>query len=118
MGFYIASMKWTPRGQAYITFWRPNDCGYAWPLSWAGKYDRATVLESLDYYHNGQESIAVACDAVDALAAAPAKGMIDGDAGPVVLNTPENWRVLLGAVIQPPLHKARPKAIYFGRNAA
>jgi hypothetical protein len=50
-------------------------------------------------YHEKQEGrslirFAVACEVVDELASAPPRGLIDGDAGPVVMNTAENRKVL------------------------
>ncbi len=107
--FYIASMAHTERGHRYVTFWRPRNCGYAWPLSWAGKYTREEVTRNLTYYNNGESTVAVRVEAIDALAVAPAPRMIDGDAGPVVINNADNWRAILAVAISPPLHEARPQ---------
>mgnify|MGYP001602757590 CR=1 FL=1 len=117
MDYYVISVHHTRKRDRYITFWRPDNKGYAWPLSWSGKYSRDMVMSHLDYYNNG-ENIAGSCDVVDALTTTPRKGGIDGDAGPVVLNTPDNWRALMAEVIQIPPYPIKPKAIYFGRNAA
>lgn len=106
--FYIVSVCHTPRRDRYITFWRPDNRGYAYPLSWAGKYAKDRVMDSLGYYNDGWNNIAVRCDAVDPLAVAPAKGMIDNDAGPVVPNSRESWKALLAAVIQKPGARPRP----------
>lgn len=115
---YIVSLKHTQRRHRYITFWRPENNGYAWPLSWAGKYSRETIEADFDYYNNGSDTIAVPCEFVDTLAIAPLKGMIDNDAGPVVLNTADYWRALMHMVIAEPKHQPKPEVLYFGRNAA
>jgi hypothetical protein len=115
--FYIVSLKHSHKRHRYITFWRPDDKGYCWALEWAGRYERDNVMAHLGYYNDGCGNIAVPCDVVDVLTVAPTPGDIDGDAGPVVLNTPANWRKLMAAVIQPPAYKMKPAAIYFGRNS-
>lgn len=116
--FYIISVKHSQRRHRYITFWRPENKGYAWPLSWAGKYSEGAVLADLDYYNRGDDTIAVPCDFVEAIAVSPVPGTIDNDAGPVVLNTPHYWRALMLMAVAEPANKPKPEAIYFGRNAA
>lgn len=96
--FFICSIVKTRREDRYITFWRPDDAGYAWPLSWAGEYSLERVNGNMAYYHNGERSVAVDRAAVEALAVDPAPGDVDGNAGPVVLNTPENWAKIMLAV--------------------
>ncbi|UGQ44938.1 hypothetical protein [Massilia endophytica] len=106
---YIVSVKWTRRDSPYITFWRPDDCGYAWPLSWAGRYAEDDVLANKDYYHNGVSTIAVPCMLVDNLGVPPVKGTVDGDAGPVVLNNRTNWNCILEFALPDPLDKPQPQ---------
>jgi hypothetical protein len=95
---YIVDLRreWVRR--PYITFWRPDNAGYAYPLSWAGKYAPERVRERAAYYitRRGRWLIrfAAPCSAVDAMAEAPRSGVIDGDAGPVVPNTAENRAAL------------------------
>lgn len=105
--FFVVNLSHSNREHHYITFWRPDDKGYAYPLSWSGRYERARILESLDYY-NGGENIAVRCEVVEQLAVAPAPGMIDGDAGPVVPNRKECWDVLLANKIAETKYKPKP----------
>lgn len=81
----------------YLTFWRPDHRGYAYPLSWAGKYTPAEVREKPGYLSNGETTIAVPCELVDSMSEAPAPGLIDNNAGPVVPNTKENLRRLMEA---------------------
>ena len=105
--FYIASVTHTHREHQYVTFWRPEDQGYAWPLSWSGRYTEEQVLDSLEYYNDGWHTIAIPVDVVQRLAVPPFKGTIDGDAGPVVMNTLENWKVLQDAVVWQPGHEVK-----------
>ena len=88
--YYIADLRPEWRANPYITFWRAGNRGYAYPLSWAGRYGQAELIEAINYYwkRDGQTLIrfAVHCTAVDRLSIAPAPGVIDGDAGPVVPN--------------------------------
>lgn len=116
--FYVISLKHTPKRDRYVTFWRPDDKGYCWKLSRAGKYGRDHVMAHLAYYNSGCSNIAVPCDVVDKMTVmTTAADMIDGPDGPAVLNTPANVRKLMASVIHPPAYKMRPAAIYFGRNS-
>lgn len=114
--FYVVNLNHHTRGGRHIAFWGPDDAGYRAPLPWSGKYTRAQIESHLDYYHTGDADIAVRCDAVEALGEAPAKGQIDGDVGPVVLNTEKNWKALLSAMICVPEH--RPWPLWPGRRNA
>lgn len=116
--FYIVSVKHTQRRHRYITFWRSDDRGYAYPLSWSGKYTRGQVEASLGYYNSGCSTIAVRCEAVDSLAVDPVPGEIDNDAGPVVHNNGENWKALLANVISEPKYKPAPEYRGARRKAA
>lgn len=107
--FYIVSVKHTKRSDKYITVWRPNDAGYCWPLSWAGKYSEFDVLENLSYYNRGDDTIAVPCALLDSRSVAPEKGRVDNDAGPVVLNNKENWLKIMELCIRKPMNKPRPQ---------
>lgn len=110
---YIVNLSHHKRDDRYITFWRPDNKCYAWPLSWAGRYPVADVMRSLDYHHNGSCNIAVHCEAVDALVVDPVPGTVDNDAGPVVLNTQANWQAILQALIAQPVSCA-PEPEYPG----
>lgn len=105
--FYVISVKHTMRRDPFITFWRPENCGYAYPLSWAGKYPEDQI--SLNYHNSGDDTIAVPVDVVDALAEPTPRGWIDNDAGPIVYNNRTNWNALLAAVIAPPVQKPKPQ---------
>ena len=107
--FYIVSVKWSRRTDKYITFWRPDDKGYAYPLSWSGKYSADNVMAHLGYYNNGDDTIAVPVEIVDPLSVAPEPGWIDNDAGPVVKSNAANWNLLIANTIVPPKHVPRPE---------
>jgi hypothetical protein len=108
--FYICDLRNEWRYKKYITFWRPNDAGYAFPLPWSGKYDQATVDAGGEYYtrKSGRRYIrfAVPCEAVEALAIDPAPGHIDGNVGPVVAHTAANRAALRAAMYLPQTLKA------------
>lgn len=106
--FYIVSVTHTQRRDAFISFWRPDNAGYCWPLSWAGHYEEEAVQASLSYYNDGQLNIAVRADVVDAIAVTTPPGRIDGDAGPVVLNDETSWRKMRAALIAEPEHPVCP----------
>lgn len=116
--FYVVSVNHTQRRHRYITFWRSDDRGYAYPLSWSGKYARENIEASLGYYNSGCSTVAVRCEVVDQLATDPVPGEIDNDAGPVVLNNKENWKVLLANVIREPGYKPAPQYKGARRKAA
>ncbi len=96
--YYIIDMS-RDLGRAYITLWRPDDAGYCWPLTWAGLYSKETVEEDSRYYFEREgRKIArfpVRADLVAKIAVAPIPGTIDGDAGPVIMNTTKNRRYLV-----------------------
>lgn len=107
--FYVVSVGHTKREDRYITFWRADDAGYSYPLSWSGKYERERIAGNLGYYNDGDRNIAVPCRVVDPLAVPPEPGRIDNDAGPVVVNNAANWLRLLAATIEKPKHPPKPK---------
>lgn len=109
--YYIVNLSHLQREHRYVTFWRDNDSGYAWPLSWAGRYSEEQVRKHLDYYNSGA-NIAVPCAVVDAMAVEPMKGDIDNNAGPVVLSNRSNWAVLQKHQIATPAHPMVP--VYAG----
>lgn len=94
---------------------RPDCKGYAWPLSWAGKYPESEVRASLFYFNSG-ENVAVPCHVLDYMAIDPKPGYIDHDAGPVVPSNAANWRRLLANTIERP--KLTPKPMYRGMPRA
>jgi hypothetical protein len=109
MDCYIVNLSHLRRDQPYVTVWRPDHRGYAWPLSWAGRYSEEAVRATPDYYNCGDSNIAVPCGILDQLAVPPKPGAIDNDAGPVVLSTAENWRQLIANVIAPTKYVPQPE---------
>jgi hypothetical protein len=115
--FYVISVKHSHKRDRYITFWRPDDRGYTFRLSTAGKYDRDRVMAHLGYYNSGCSNIAVPVEVVDSMTVMTTpKDQFDGPDGPAVLNTPATWRKLIAAVIQEPAYPVKPEATHFGRN--
>lgn len=106
---YVINLSHQSRSDRFITVWRACDQGYAWPLSWAGVYPLSLVKHHAGYYNNGSCNIAVPCCVLDELAEAPPAGTIDGNAGPVVFSTRENWEKILANLVIPPFHPPRPQ---------
>lgn len=81
--------SWRP----YVTFWRPNNANYAYPLVWSGDYAEAEVMRGGGYYTTVESGILIRFpilrSLVEPMAVAPERGHIDGDTGPVVLQNPE-----------------------------
>ncbi|HEV7319439.1 MAG TPA: hypothetical protein VGO04_12625 [Ensifer sp.] len=93
--------NWRP----YVTFWRPNNANYAYPLAWAGDYTEAEVMAAGSYYtiFEGGSLIRfpILRSLVEPLAVAPEPGHIDGDAGPVVRQNPINCEMLRELAYRP-----------------
>lgn len=90
--FYIVDLRREWRSQKYITFWRANNANYSWPVSWAGRYSLETINAKPDYYWQrgtrSWERFPIPCHILERLPLTePDHGDIDGDAGPVLLNT-------------------------------
>lgn len=66
--YYILSLAHTKCSDRVLTFWAPDDCGYAFRLEWAGRYTAERVAANPAYYDNGVNTLAVPCEAVEALA--------------------------------------------------
>lgn len=88
--FFIVDLRneWAKR--PLITFWRPDNAGYCYPLSWAGIYSRESVEQGGTYYtlFSGRHLVRFAAPRhiVEKLGANPPPRLIDGDAGPVLFN--------------------------------
>ena len=106
---YIVNLSHTTRRDRYITIWRPDDRGYCWALSRAGKYAHDHVMRHLGYYNGGWANVAVPCSVLDAMAVPPIPGHHDNDAGPCVENTRANWKTILAAVVAKPHGNPRPQ---------
>lgn len=102
MKYLLVSVKHSPKRDPYITFWRPGNSGYTWPLKSAGQYDEEDVRRNPGYYNNFCDTFPVPVSLAYELAIPkPKPGLIDGDAGPVVQNTIENWKRLKEGRFQP-----------------
>jgi len=113
--YYIVDLRPEFSGR-YITFWRPDNAGYAYPLPWAGRYSQATVDEAGSYYHGSKDHrtrvdrFPVPCEIVERFGVAPAPGAIDGDVGPVVPRTEEIRKALKAAKYRPASLRAKEAA--------
>lgn len=109
MDCYVISVHHTHREDRYITVWAPDDKGYRWALSRAGKYSKDHVMKHLGYYHSGCANVAVPCTVLDSVAVPPIKGHHDNDTGPCVENTRANWKLILANLIGPTQYPPEPK---------
>lgn len=64
--FYILSLDHTSGG--VVTWWRPDNQGYTTDLNQAGRYTRRQVEAARSYYDNGDQTMAVPCEAATAMA--------------------------------------------------
>ena len=99
--FFIVDLRPEWNKNPYVTFWRPEDAGYCYPLPWAGKYTRARVEEGGSYYTarawtspKGPGRLftrfAVRCSDIESLGGPPdteGRGRVDGNTGPVLRNS-------------------------------
>lgn len=108
--YYVISVHHTMRENKFITLWRPDDSGYCFRTTRAGKYGGAAVREKLSYYNSGCANIAVPVDVIDPLTAmtTPAD-QLDGPDGPALLNTRANWKKLIANVIARPEYPIEPQ---------
>lgn len=107
--YVIVSLKWTLPRHRYVTFWRPDRCGYAWPLSWAGHYTEAEAL-SITEQGTSPDEFAVLLSLAMKLGIMPRAGDVDGNKGPVVKRCIANMRVLLAAKLLPAANEGRVAA--------
>lgn len=107
--FYIVSLKHTRRKDRYVTLWKPDDRGYCFRTSNAGRYAEGNVRAHLGYYNSGT-SIAVPCDVIDRCTVMTTpRDQFDGPDGPAFLNTAANWKLLIANVIAPPTYPPTPQ---------
>jgi len=64
--YYLLSVKWTKRKDGALTWWGPDGRGYVFRLNEAGRYTAREIAANLDHYHNGQSTLAIPCEVVDA----------------------------------------------------
>lgn len=120
--FYICDMRPAWNYRPYISFWRPDNAGYCYPLSWAGKYDLARILSAPDYYYQRNSrsytQFAIPCAAVDAVAGRPMPGTIDGDTGPVIIMSKATRANLRAAIFVLPTGVGRGPLAEVGKCAS
>lgn len=103
--FLICDLRKEWNSRPYVTFWRPNNANYAYPLVWAGDYTEQDALEGGAYYTTIEDGalirFPISRALVEPMAVEPNPGVIDGDTGPVIRNTP-TMRAKLRALAYPP----------------
>lgn len=108
--FYVISVHHTRRDSRYVLLWRPDDKGYTFRTSTAGRYPEEAVRGHLGYYNTGCANIAVPCDVVDPLTITTTpRDQLDGPDGPALLNTRANWKILLANTIEKPRYAPEPE---------
>ena len=107
--YFILSLKWTrgadrsigKRSDPYVTFWGPDNGGYRWALSEAGRYTADQVSANLSYYDNGFDTLAVPCDVVMGMATEGSDRHMDRRSDMrVVAHTPANMKALRAASLR------------------
>ena len=102
--YFVVDLRAEFRRNPYITLWRPDDAGYCYPLPWAGRYSKTKIDAGGGYYSaswadkRGRRRFLrfpVLTHDAEALAVPPARGIIDGNAGPALRNNAETRAKLL-----------------------
>lgn len=105
--YVIVDLRSAWARKPFVSFWRSDFSGYAYPLSWAGDYNRTTVIEKGSYLTRRRysaatdkdtgkwECFAVLRSVAEAIGIEPLPGQIDGNAGPVVVNNKQNRDYLI-----------------------
>ncbi|SCZ33073.1 MULTISPECIES: hypothetical protein [Burkholderia] len=108
--YYVISVHHTMRHHRFITLWCPDDTGYCYRTTRAGKYRGEAIRAKLGYYNSGCANIAVPVDVIDPLTVmtTPAD-CLDGPDGPALLNTRANWKALIANVIARPEYQIEPQ---------
>jgi hypothetical protein len=109
--FLICDLRPDWNWRPYVTFWRPNNANYAYPLAWAGDYTEADVMAA-GHYHTTFEGdllirFPVLRSLIEAIAIDPKPGVIDGNVGPVIRNTIPLRRKLREIAYAPALDAVR-----------
>lgn len=108
--YYVISVHHTLREHRYITLWCPENAGYCFRTTRAGKYADAAVRQKLDFYNCGCANIAVPVDVIDPLTVVTTPAdMLDGPDGPALRNTRANWKALIANIIARPTYPIEPQ---------
>lgn len=103
--FLICDLRTEWNWRPYVTFWRPNNANYAYPLVWAGDYTEADVMQGGSYYTTVESGslirFPILRSHVEPMARAPEPGHIDGDTGPVIRNDSRTRAKLRKLAYQP-----------------
>jgi hypothetical protein len=104
--YYICDLRRDWLRNPYVTFWRPADAGYTYPLAWAGQYTLERLQSQPGYYWQKLTKtfarFPILCSEVERIAIAPRPKTIDGDTGPVVWMNKDNRAALRAAMLPPP----------------
>jgi hypothetical protein len=106
--YYVVSVHHTKRDDPYLLLWNPDDKGYCHRIEIAGRYPQSHIAAHLDYYHNGDRSIAVKCEVIDAMAVQSAPGYLDTP-GFVAPNSKGMWFDILYAPTWPTTIEPAPQ---------
>ncbi len=93
--YYVVDLR-REFGGRYVTFWRPNNANYAYPLAWSGKYSLSELRPGYHDVKNGKAFIrfAVPCEVVEKMSCLSSPGDIDGGVYRIVVNDANNRRKL------------------------
>ncbi len=96
--YFVISLGHSKKADDFILFWRPDNCGYTFRIEDAGLYTEQQVLDSIDYYNGGIDTIAVPSKAINGLAnKMPCLFNAYDETGSYVLNHNAIWQTLIKA---------------------
>jgi len=106
--YYIVSVKHTKEEDPYITLWNPKNAGYCFRTEAAGKYDHDTVMEMINYYNSGNDTLAVPCDVINKMTEEVQPGYLD-ETGNVIENSDKHWLTIIYNTIAQPERLPHPQ---------
>jgi hypothetical protein len=77
--FYVLSLNHTKRREGLITVWAPRFCDYVYRLEWSGRYTAEDLVK--ERLHDGEKTLAVPCEALEAVAITAAEASEKGCRG-------------------------------------
>jgi hypothetical protein len=108
--YLVININHSTRRDRYILLWRPENRGYTFRTTTAGRYSEERIRAHLGYYNCGCAAIAVPYGVIEPLTVMTTpEDCFDGPDGPALLSTPANWKVLIANTIEAPMYAPEPE---------